>query len=66
MRQVLGRCKALKAHDVVAYFEDFATRQMPENWRTRKKCIKIIFLIITSKALIFCCLYFFIFMNNTG
>ena len=27
MRQVLGRCKASKADDVVAYFEAFATQQ---------------------------------------
>ena len=40
MRQVLGRCKASKADDVVAYFEAFAAQQMRENWRTRKKCIK--------------------------
>ncbi len=40
MRQILGRCKASKADDVVAYFEAFATQQMPKNWRTRKKCIK--------------------------
>jgi len=37
MRQVLGRCKASKAHDVVACFEAFATQQMTKNWRTRKK-----------------------------
>ena len=41
MRQVLGRCKASKADDVVAYFEAFATQQMPKKWRTRKKWIKI-------------------------
>ena len=43
MRQVLGRCKALKADDVVAYFKAFATQQMPKNWRTRKKCFEIKF-----------------------
>ena len=31
MRQVLGRCKAPKADDIVACFEAFATQQMPEN-----------------------------------
>ena len=37
MRQVLGRCKASKANDVVAYFEVFTAQQMPKNWCTRKK-----------------------------
>ena len=43
MRQVLGRCKASKADDLVAYFEAFATQQMTKNWRTRKKYMKIEF-----------------------
>ena len=43
MRQVLGRCKASKADDVVAHFEAFATLQMTKNWRTRKKYMKIKF-----------------------
>jgi hypothetical protein len=41
MRQVLGRCKASKAHDVFAYSEALATKHMPKNWRTRKKGLKI-------------------------
>ena len=41
MRQVLVRCKASKDEDVIPYFEAFAAQQMPKNWCTRKKCLKI-------------------------
>jgi hypothetical protein len=30
MRQVLGRCKPLKANDKVAYFKALAMQQMPK------------------------------------
>jgi hypothetical protein len=39
MRQVLGRCKASKADDVVAYFKAFATGKKQNDKKPNIRCI---------------------------